>query len=99
MIIDVDHRQLSTLSDDIENFKNEVVRNTGSLIDSVDSTIYSWSGDDKMAFMAKWDHMRDSGSNYKNMVDSLTNYSGALKEASNKYKDAQIDAVNSANWI
>lgn len=99
MIIDVNHRQISTMADTVASFKDEITRNTGVLVDRVDSTVSSWSGDDKTAFATKWNSLRDNDSNYKKMIDYLESYSESLKEASKKYKTAQVDSINQANSI
>lgn len=99
MVIDVNHESLSSLASTVSSFRDNLERDTNRMDSSVIDSISSWSGEDKDAFLSKWNMINDSGSNYANMLTYLQYYADNLNSASVRYRNAQADAINKALFI
>ena len=54
---------------------------------------------DFIEFKKQWDMVTDGESTYAEMIKALESYSKFLLHAGEKYKNAQINAVNRANRL
>lgn len=97
--IDVDHSKFEPAASAVDDYVQIIKRNTKYGDDAVRELASYWEGRDYARFQAKWDQVDKSGSTMDQMVKAFENYAKFLRFAGSKYKKAQIDAVNRANWL
>lgn len=59
----------------------------------------SWHGLDADAFQKQWAGVNDRDSIAFNLMESLTNYAGALSASADIYMRTQVDVVNAAGIL
>lgn len=97
--IRVDHSKLDATASVIESYNQKMNEKMNNADREVLTLLNAWKGNDANAYKRKWDTVNDNDSTYVMMRKSLEEYSKHLKNASSKYKKAQIDAVNRANML
>lgn len=95
--IKVDHKKMLGTADKIDTYIESFNLKMSSIHDSVISLNSEWKGKDYQQVKIKWDEICDKGSTSYNMLISLKNYAGSVREASKRYKDAQNRAISRAN--
>ena len=97
--IKTDHSKMEKAAEVIETY----VGNMDTKMSNADRAVLmmqsNWKGVDAGALKGKWDTVKDKDSTYGRMKTSLENYANYLKNAADKYKAAQIDAINRANKL
>ena len=93
----VDHSRFSNGAKEIEEYIGTIDSYMASMNEEVESMSSFWEGEDSMAFNEKWNQLTNTGSVTANMKSDLKNYADNLNQAANKYKNAQINAINEAN--
>lgn len=96
--IKVNHKKLGQLGSDINSYQRELKKEYRIMNDYV-INMRPWVGIDEMKFEAKWQGIISGGSVSGALIDSLGNYGDMLITVSNKYKMAQMNAVNKANRL
>lgn len=97
--IKVNHNMLDTAANTIDEYIKNMNSKMGSANSSVTTMLATWQGNDANAFKVKWDTVDDADSTHGMMKKSLESYSSFLRNASSKYKNAQINAINRANGL
>lgn len=97
--IRVNHSKFDSTATAIENYNNLLTRKMGNANQTMAGLFSSWSGIDASTYKNKWDAVDGSDSVYYAMKKSLESYSKFLRSAGNKYKTAQINAVNRAHKL
>lgn len=94
----VDHSRFSNGSKKIEEYIGTIDSYMTSMDDDVSNMVTSsWTGEDAVAFKTKWEEYKNPASATSYMKMNLRQYADDLNTAANKYKNAQINAVNEAN--
>lgn len=97
--INVDHSKLEAAASAIETYLDQMKTKMNTASGEVTKLSASWKGDDYTHFKAQWDKVTSDDSTYSEMRKSFESYAEFLKFAAQKYKDAQIDAINRANSL
>lgn len=97
--IDVDHSKFEPAANAVDQYVETIKRNMAYGDEAVKELAAYWEGRDYIRFMAKWDDVDKSGGTTDQMIKAFENYAKFLRFAGGKYKKAQIDAVNRANWL
>lgn len=97
--IKVDHSKFDTTASAIDTFTSTLNSKMNKANSTMTGLFSSWNGKDASAYKTKWDALDGSDSTYYKMKKSMEGYSKFLRTAGNKYKQAQIDAVNRANKL
>lgn len=97
--IRVDHAKLSAAADRINGYVKKHSRAMKNMRASVEGLSSSWSGEDYMQLMKEWNEIEAADSTSGLMLKSIQNHSDSLKNAAEKYKEAQARAVNRANLL
>lgn len=95
--IEVDHSKFKTTSESINAFISESKKKMSEANEEL--FVLGWQGNDAEAFKNKWQEVSGDKSYYREFVTALENYADFLDYAAEKYKEAQINAVNRANGI
>lgn len=98
--IKVNHQKFEATAKAFETYKDlmETKMNTASSL--VNTNLHQfWTGSDAEAFKQKWGQLQSKDSTFMKMQKSIESYCEFLRNASKKYKDAQINAVNRANGL
>lgn len=97
--ITVNHSELTNTANEIDSYIQKTENNMNNANGLVAGMMSSWNGEDAIAYKSKWDTITNGDSSYTRMKKSLEKYSNYLKDASNKYKNAQANAINRANCL
>lgn len=97
--IKVDHSKFSTTASVVDSYVKLMKTKMNSAQGEVDNLARNWQGVDFAQFRTQWNKVTNGESTYSEMIKALENYSKFLRFASEKYKDAQTNAVNSANRL
>lgn len=97
--ITVNHSELTNAANEIDSYIQKTANNMNNANSVVAGMMSSWSGEDAIAYKTKWDTITNGDSSYIRMKNSLERYSNYLKDASSKYKNAQVNAVNRACFL
>lgn len=97
--IKVNHNVLDTAANTIDEHIRNMDSKIGKANTSVTTMLATWQGNDANEFKIKWDTVDDADSTHGMMRKSLESYSYFLRNASSKYKNAQINAINRANSL
>ncbi len=97
--IKVDFRMIDSTASVIDEYITSAKKCMKSAKDEVNSISNLWKGEDSVAFNNKWEECIGENSTYSRMVKSFESYSQFLKCAGDKYKEAQINAINRANGL
>lgn len=96
----VDHSRFSNGAKKIEEYIGTINSYMTSMDDEVNNMVASsWVGDDASAFKGKWNESKNPASATSYMKMNLQQYADNLNTAANKYKNAQISAINEANSL
>jgi WXG100 family type VII secretion target len=88
-------RAAGTIDTYVSNHKNKMNSANGEI-----STLSnSWQGRDFNQFRTQWNRVTANDSTSQKMISAMENYARFLRFASNRYKEAQANAVNRANSI
>ena len=98
-IIRVDHSKFKGTADKFETYVTNLKKQMRSAESEVNSMSASWQGADYTQFKNQWNMVTENGSTYAEMVSALESYTKFLRFAGEKYKDAQIKALDSANSL
>ena len=97
--IKVDHSEFQKAASEIDEYVtllNKKMRQSQLEVETLSS---NWQGKDFSQFKIQFSRTDNKDSTHYQMVEALKAYSKFLKYAGDKYKNAQIDAVNRANWL
>lgn len=97
--IKVNHSKLGSAANAIETYTSSMSSKMRTADNTVSAMLGNWQGNDANSFVAQWDKVNDADSTYANMKKSLESYAKFLRHAENKYKTAQISAINRANRL
>ena len=97
--IKVDHSKFETAASAIDSYVSSMKSKMGSANGQVNALSANWQGGDFTQFKTQWDKVTNNDSTYNNMIKSLESYAKYLRYASQKYKEAQSNAVNRANGL
>ena len=95
----VDHSELGATAKVIETYVELIQRKYKSADGEVRYMTSAWAGNDETKFIQQWNKINDPGTATRGMIEDYSTYAKNLKAAEQLYKDAQADAVNSANWL
>lgn len=95
--IKVDHSKFSESAKAVDDYVTLLKNKMASAEGEVNTMSSVWEGADYTQFKAQWNKVSNDESTYHEMVKALESYSGFLKYAAEKYKDAQTKAINRAN--
>lgn len=97
--IKVNHSQFDKTAQALDDYVSKMSKQMSSADFAMKTMFFSWKGIDASAYKTKWDKVMNSDSTYGNMKKTLTSYSKYLRNAGNKYKNAQANAINRANKL
>lgn len=97
--IKVNHSKFARTAEEVEDYVLVMKAMMSRAQEDVNLLLSSWKGDDANVFNSKWSTITENGSTYAGMVKSLESYAKVLRFAGEKYKNAQINAVNRANSL
>ena len=100
--IKVDHSKFESTANVLLDYTEKMKKNMRKADTAVSTMMHQWQGEDAYEFNAKWATVSGGDSTYEAMRKSIESYANFLKSAGEKYKQAQINAVNAANslpWI
>lgn len=97
--IRVDYKMMINTVNQIENYISTFDNNMELISNDIVSINSEWEGKDYQQFKAEWDKIKSPGSTSYLMRAAIQNYADEIKEAVNKYKEAQIRAINKANSL
>ena len=97
--IKVDHSKFESAASAIEEYIALMESKMNSVQGEVTILSSSWQGSDFIQFKTEFDKVDNDDSTYIQMKKSLESYAKYLRFAAEKYKKAQIDAVNRANSL
>lgn len=97
--IKVNHSKFDSTATAIENYNSLLTKKMGNANQSMTTLFSSWKGIDASTYKTKWDTLDGGDSVYYKMKKSLESYAKFLRAAGNKYKTAQINAVNRASRL
>ena len=97
--IKVDRSQFEKAASAIEAYVSNHKKHMSTIDQSVNFLGSSWQGKDYDQLKIEWQQINSSGSTSDNMLAALANYADFLRYAANKYKTAQINAINRANRL
>ena len=92
--INVNHQVIKNAADKVDKYVDVLKANMNSATSEVNAMTAQWSGADSHEYKIKWNSLNEKDSEHMKMVRALENYSNVLKDASEKYKKAQADAIN-----
>ena len=97
--IKVDHSQFERTASAIETYISKHKTKMNTIDRSIASLSSSWQGNDYTQLKKEWQQIQGSDSTSDKMLKSLDNYADFLRFAANKYKSAQVNAINRANKL
>lgn len=97
--IKVNHSKFESAARTIDGYISSHKKKMKQIDQSVVSLGTSWQGTDYNQMKIEWGQINASGSTSDNMLKSLQNYADALRNAGEKYKQAQARAINRANTL
>ena len=97
--INVDRTRLDRAAGVIETYVKNHRNKMNSANAEVTALSKAWQGTDFTQFRTQWNKVTEKGATSDKMLTSMENYAKFLRFASNKYKEAQTNAVNRANSI
>ena len=98
--IEVNHADLRTVASAINAYctkQDSEMRSADAEVNAMLSK--DWIGDDAHAFGSKWINVNASDSTAIKFRKNLKNYGETIAACAELYRNAQIDAYNSANWL
>lgn len=97
--INVDHSKFEAAASAIETYLDRMKTKMNTASGEITKLSAAWQGDDFNQFKAQWEKVTAGDSTYSEMRKSFEAYAKFLRFAAQKYKDAQIDAINRANSL
>lgn len=97
--IKVDHSKFESTALDIDNYVSMMKKKMQIAQNEVTSLSSSWQGTDFVQFRKNFDEVDNKSSVHVQMVKALESFSGYLRYAAKKYKEAQNRAINRANGL
>jgi len=97
--IRVDYSKFEVTASAIDTYVEKHKSNMSNANGEVNTLADGWNGDDFTQFQNQWNRVTEDGSTSQKMIGAMGNYAEFLRYAANKYKEAQINAVNRANSI
>lgn len=97
--IKVDHSKFSSAAGAVDTYVNQLRTNMTKAGSEVDNMSSIWQGSDYTQFNNQWDKVTNKDSTYSEFVKALESYADFLNFAAEKYKKAQINAINRANGL
>jgi len=97
--IKVDHSEFASTASAVDSYVSLMKRKMSSAQSEVINLSSNWQGQDYTMFKNQWDKVTNGESTYHEMIKSLESYAKFLRYAGEKYKDAQIKAINRANGL
>lgn len=94
--IKVDHKKLENAADAIDTYVSQHKKNMKTIDMKFMALGTAWQGEDFNQVRKEWREIKGEDSTSDNMIDSLKNYADALRDAAERYKKVQADAVNRA---
>jgi uncharacterized protein YukE len=98
-IIKADHSRFEAAASAIESYTNTHKGKMNLANSEVTALNAAWAGADYVKFRERWNRLDDNGSVSQKMLSALEAYAKFLRYSAEKYKQAQINAVNRANGI
>lgn len=95
--IKVDHSQFEKTASAIDSYGKKQMTKMLSIEQSVNALGSSWQGPDYNQLKIETQQINATDSVSYKMLVSLGNYADFLRFAANKYKSAQVNAINRAN--
>ena len=97
--IRVDHSKFEDAASAIENYISRM-KNKSSLAEGeINNLSAAWQGSDFTQFKVQWEKAVSTDSTYADMKKSFETYAKFLRDAANRYKNAQANAINRANAL
>lgn len=97
--IKIDYSKLEKAAREIETYMSKHQTKMNMIDSSVTSLGSSWQGKDYNRFKTQWRAIKGTGSTSNKMLKSLDSYADLLRFAANKYKSAQLNAINRAGRL
>ncbi len=101
-IIRADHSRLEKAAAAVDNYVAEHKKNMSDIDASMTELGLAWQGNDYEQLKIQWQQIDSNESTSGKMLQALENYAEFLRFAADKYKTAQVNAVNRAkklpNW-
>ena len=97
--IRVNHSKLEAAASAIEKYTSKMKTNMAKAKNEVNGLATTYQGADYTQFKDQWDQIVANDSNYTYMKKSFETYASFLRDAANKYKKAQANAINRANSL
>ena len=95
--IKVDHSKFEDAASAVDSYVTLMKNKLRSAQGQVTTLSLSWQGSDFAQFQTEFDKIDNDDSTHTQMVKAMESYANYLRFAANKYKDAQIRAINRAN--
>lgn len=95
--IKVDHSKFEGAASAVDNHVTLMKNKMRSAQGEVNTLSSSWQGSDFAQFQAEFDKVDNEDSTYAQMVKEMESYARYLRYAADKYKCAQIRAINRAS--
>lgn len=98
-VIEVNHSKIKSSAEQVDSYITKHKEKMEKINSKVETLGESWTGKDYKRAKAAWKDIKGSNSTSGKMLKDLENYSELLKFSAEKYKKAQIDAIERANAI
>ncbi len=97
--IQVDHRYLEKVANSIDDYVKLQKQKMREIENTIADLNGSWDGTDYEQVKYEFQQSNSAESTSAKMIKSIENYADFLRFCSNKYKSAQINAINRANRL
>lgn len=97
--IKVDYYALFEAADRISEYISKYKNSMNKMNSAVVFLSQSWREADFEQLQLKWNEIGSPDSTSGKMLQSIQSYSDSIREAANKYKEAQIRAIDRANIL
>ncbi len=97
--IKVNHKQLEKSADEINSYIASHKSNMRKIDSEMTGLGSKWEGSDYQQVLVEWQKIKGEGSVSQELLKALEEYEDYLRFAANKYKKAQVDAVNRASLL
>ena len=97
--IRVDHSKFEGAASAIESYISRMKGKMNSAEAEVNNLSAAWQGADSVRFKVQWEKAVSPDSTYADMKKSFETYAKFLRDAANRYKSAQANAINRANAL
>ncbi|MBQ4260144.1 MAG: hypothetical protein IJB84_07805 [Lachnospiraceae bacterium] len=95
----VDHREIEKVADAIDTYVAKHNKKMDSINQCIETVGKSWEGTDYNQFKKEWKEIRGGDSTSSLMIKHLEGHASFLRFAANKYKAAQLNAIDRAQRL